>query len=65
MPAKYPDIHVRLTGQNGNAMVLIGCVTRALNQAGVGTEVNEFVKEAMSGDYAHVITTATEWVDVS
>ena len=66
MDAKYPNIHVQLTGRDGNAMSIIGSVTRGLRKGGIGNdEIKEFVSEAMSGDYDNVIATAMRWVDVS
>lgn len=62
---KFPDISVKLTGQDGNAMVIIATVTKALRKAGKSSEVvSEFVAEAMSGDYDHVLQTCMAWVDV-
>jgi hypothetical protein len=62
---KYPEVRVRLTGEDGNAMVIIGRVRRALRQAGVRTgEVNEFTREATAGDYDHVLQTCMRWVTV-
>jgi hypothetical protein len=63
---KYPDIHVRLTGVDGNALSLVGAVKRALRTAHVDQkEIEEFQQEALSGDYDHVIQTCMKWVDVS
>ena len=62
---KYPDIKVQLTGQNGNALVLIGLVQKALRRAKVrDDEISLFVEQAMSGDYDNVLRTCMEWVDV-
>lgn len=62
--AKY-DITVQLTGTDGNAMSLIGTVRRALRTNGVSDdELTEFVDDAMSGDYNHVLSTCAEWVEV-
>lgn len=61
---KY-NIPVQLLGEDGNAMVLISKVRRALVKASVREdEVNKFMTEAMSGDYNKVIQTCMEWVDV-
>lgn len=61
---KY-NIPVQLLGEDGNAMVLISKVRRALVKASVREdEVSKFVTEAMSGDYNKVIQTCMEWVDV-
>lgn len=66
MTVKYPDITVKLTGQDGNALAIIGGVMEALRRGGVGAEeVRAFVAEATSGDYVHVIRTAMRWVEVN
>lgn len=66
MDIKYPEIKVRLTGTDSNAFAIIGKVRVALKKAKVPLEEREaFSKEAMSGDYDHVIQTAMAWVDVS
>jgi hypothetical protein len=62
---RHPEISVQLTGTDGNAMAVMARVTRALRQAGHADEVNEFMEEAMSGDYDNLLTTCQEWVDVS
>ena len=62
---KYPKIKVKLTGQNGNAFVLIGLVQQALRKSKVAPEeVKAFRDEAMSGDYNKVLQTCMQWVDV-
>lgn len=66
MDVKYPDIHVRLTGRDSNAMNLIGPVMTALRRAKVSPEeVQAFVNEATSGDYDNVLQTCMKWVDIS
>ena len=66
METKYPEIEVQLTGQDGNAMYIIGKVHRALFKAGVSkAERDRFIEEAHSGDYDNVLRTAMKWVDVS
>lgn len=62
---KYPDITVQLTGEDGNAIAIVQRVTKALRRGGVSPdEVAEFRKQALSGDYDHVLNTCMEWVDV-
>ena len=62
---KYPDIHVQLTGNDGNAFVILGKVTAALKRNKVSQdEIDEFKKEAMSGDYDNLLQTCIKWVDV-
>jgi hypothetical protein len=59
----YPDIFVQLSGTDGNAYALIGAVRRALQEAGHGDEVREFIVEATAGDYMDLLATCMRWVD--
>lgn len=61
---KYPDINVQLSGQDGNAFVLMGIVSKALKRAGYAHEVKSFMAEAMAGDYNHLLRVCAEWVNV-
>ena len=62
---KYPNIKAKLIGQDGNAYAIIGTVKQALRKGNVPqNDIDEFVVEAMSGDYNNVITTALKWVTV-
>lgn len=63
--AKF-DTEVQLSGEDGNAMMIMGRVSRALKRAGATPEeVKEFYDEAMSGDYDNVIRTAAKWVEIA
>lgn len=59
----HPDVHIRLTGTDGNTMVIIWRVSAALRKAGIGPA--PFTAEAMSGDYGNVLRTCIRWVKVS
>jgi len=62
---KYPDITVRLVGEDGNAFAILGKVKQALRLAGVSREEQlNFQDEAMAGDYDHLLRTCMEWVEV-
>jgi hypothetical protein len=62
---KYPDIVVQLSGEDGNAYMIIGNVASALRRGGVSTpEIDEFIVEAKSGDYDNVLQIAMRWVEV-
>lgn len=62
---KHPEVEVQLTGEDGNAMFIIGRVSKELRRAKVPqTEITEFVEEATSGDYDNVLATAMRWVTV-
>jgi hypothetical protein len=63
---KYSNVEVELSSCDGNAFVIVGAVRRALRRAGVSAvELDEFSREATSGDYDHVLQTCMAWVDVS
>jgi len=62
---KYPNIKAKLIGQDGNAFAIIATVKQALRKSNVPqSDIDEFVVEAMSGDYNNVIVTALKWVTV-
>lgn len=64
--AKHPDVHVQLTGEDGNAFAIMGAVSRALRRHGVSSEeITKYKEESMSGDYDHLLQVAMEWVDVT
>ena len=66
MSIKYPDVHVQLVGNDGNAFSILGNVSREMRRGGVPREeIDAFMDEAMSGDYDHLLRTCMEWVDVS
>jgi len=62
---KYPNIKVQLTGRDGNAFFILARTKKALERAGVSEdEINDFMKEAKSGDYDNLLQTVMKWVDV-
>lgn len=62
---KYPEITVQLTGEDGNAFFIIGKVKQALRRADISKEEQDnFLSEAMAGDYNHLLCTCMEWVTV-
>lgn len=66
MEALYPDVQVQLSGEDGNAFVIIARIGAALRRAKVPRDrIEEFHKEAMNGDYDNVLRTAMRWVDVA
>jgi hypothetical protein len=63
--AKY-DIQVQLIGKDGNAFAIMGAVQRALRKAGASKEeINQYLKDAMSGDYDNLLRTTMDWVEVA
>ena len=57
-------IRVKLVGHDGNAFAIIGKVSQALRRGGHPELVDEFQKEAMSGDYNHLLQTCMGYVEV-
>jgi hypothetical protein len=63
---KYPDICVNLSGEDGNAFAIGARVRVALRKAGVPSDrIEEFYREAFSGDYDHLLQTVVRWVNCS
>lgn len=65
MDVKHPEVEVELVGNDGNAFSILANVRRSLRKAGVPqSEIDEFVNEATSGDYDHLLQTCIRWVTV-
>ena len=65
MTPRYPNVRVRLVGEDGNAFAIMGRVTRAMRRAGLPPEeVAAFRDEATAGDYDQLLATVMRWVEV-
>jgi len=63
--AKYPEVKVKLSGEDGNAFAVLGQVKSAMRRAGIAQEeISAFIKEATSGNYDELIATCMKWVEV-
>lgn len=63
---KFPDVHVKLTGADGNAFSVIAKVCSALKRGGAtDNQLDKYTTESMEGDYNHLLRVAMRWVDVS
>lgn len=63
--SKYP-VKVRLSGTDGNAFAIMAKVSGAMRKAKVPRdEIDEYMRESMSGDYDHLLATACKYVEVS
>ena len=61
---KYPEVQVRLVGEDGNTFAILGRVMDALKRHGVDDdEVTAFHEEATADDYNHLLRTVMAWVD--
>jgi len=60
---RYPEVQVRLVGEDGNAFAIIARVSSALRGHGCDREtIGKFRSEAMSGDYDNLLRTCMQWV---
>lgn len=65
MEPQFPDIEVKLTGQDGNAFAVMGAVTKAMRKAHVPkADIDQYMADAMSGDYDHLLRVTCETVTV-
>jgi hypothetical protein len=55
---------LRLVGEDGNAFAILARAKRALRGAGREDEIQDFVKQATSGDYDHLLRVVMEWFEV-
>ena len=63
---RYPDVTVPLSGEDGNAMFIIGRARRIARRADVSKEeLDQFTNEAMSGDYDNVLQTVMKWFNTT
>jgi hypothetical protein len=62
---KFPDVRVKLTDHDGNAWAIMGRVRAAMRKAGVAAEsIDEYIREAMAGDYDNLLRVTMETVEV-
>ena len=65
-PNGKPKVTVQITGLDGNAFAIIGRCSKAMRRAGWGTtEIRDFQKEAMKGDYSDLLTTVMDYCEDS
>jgi hypothetical protein len=56
---------VKLVGTDDNAFAIIGKVKAAIRKSNHPELADEFMKDAMSGDYDHVLQTCMKYVEVN
>ena len=62
-PATKPT--VKLIGRDGNAFSIMGRVKKALMRTGADKEyIDQYLSEATSGDYDHLLFVSMKYVDV-
>lgn len=58
-------LKVKLIGEDGNVYYLLGKAQQVLKRAGYDKDfINEFIKEATSGDYNHAIATIDNYMEI-
>lgn len=64
---KFPDVNLKLSGQDGNVFLIIGRVRRALQRGGATEEdLKEFTDEINNScSYDEALQTVMRWVEVS
>jgi|TARA_R110000822_G_scaffold309563_1_gene439474 hypothetical protein len=59
-------VPIRLTGADGNAFAILGACSKEARKNGIEREkINEFMEEAKSGDYDHLLQTCHKYFDVN
>lgn len=59
------NTHVKLIGENGNALNLLAKTKYAMKRDGVDPHIiDEFANDATSGDYDHLLQTINKYVHV-
>lgn len=60
----FPQVKVKLSGEDGNGFMIVARVSAALRRAGYQAEASKFVNEATSGDYDNLLQTCFKYVTV-
>jgi hypothetical protein len=59
-------VPIQLTGADGNAFAILGACSKEARKNGIEREkINEFMEEAKSGDYDHLLQTCHKYFDVN
>lgn len=62
---KYPEVTVKLSGGEGNALQIINDMRTVLRIAGVEkTKIEECTNQMTSGSYENLLYTASKWVTI-
>lgn len=62
---KYPDITVKIVGQDGNAFNILGICAREMRKARLSQEdIDTFYSAATAGDYNNLLNTVMSWFNV-
>ncbi|SDB22443.1 hypothetical protein [Belnapia rosea] len=60
---KYAKVALKISETDNSAFGVVNAARKALQKAGAPpAEIETFSKEALSGDYNHVLNTTAHWV---
>ncbi len=60
---KYPEVKVKLVGEDGNAFAILGRCRRQARGHLDKSQLDIFMTEATAGDYDHLLRTCMEYFD--
>lgn len=58
------NLKVKLVGEDGNAFLILGKVSKALRSTGHEDLATEFMQEATVGDYDYLLATVMKYVEI-
>jgi len=65
MTPKFPDVKVKLVGEDGNAFAIMARVSKALRREGVRqSDIDAFVEEATKGNFDNLLQIVMKTVTV-
>ncbi|MBB5694425.1 hypothetical protein [Muricoccus pecuniae] len=60
---KYAKVALKISKTDSSAFGVVNAARKALQKAGAPpAEIETYMKEALSGDYNHVLNTTASWV---
>ena len=65
MEPKYPDVMVALSGEDGNAMSIVSRAKKAIRRVHGAEAADAYSREALSGDYDHVLQVTMATVETT
>jgi len=66
MTPKFPHVKVKLVGEDGNIFAILGRVSDAMRRAGCSkSDIDQYLKDATSGDYDNALRVTCQTVKVS
>ena len=61
---KAPETKLTIVISDGNAFAIMGTAQKVLKKAGADKEyTDKYLKEAMSGDYDHLLAITSEYIE--